>query len=91
MRRGIKFSKKSYIMLGFVAFFNLLAITYDQLVIQQEDKIRTFDYKINENKIKTQTLLYAHDVFDELMYKTHFASNNLNSDLEPILQMIGQK
>mgnify|MGYP001167581106 CR=1 FL=1 len=81
MRRGLKFSKRSYIILGFVGFFNLLAISFDQLVVQQEDKIRKFDYILNDNKINTQTLLYAHDVFDELMYKTHFTSSSLISNL----------
>ena len=40
MRRGIKFSKVAYIVLGLAAFFNLMSIIFDQLVVQHEDKIR---------------------------------------------------
>ena len=43
MRRGIKFSKTAYIFLGITALFNLMSIIFDQLVVQQEDKIRIFD------------------------------------------------
>ena len=60
MRRGIKFSKKAYIILGITALFNLLSIVFDQLVVQQEDKIRIFDKEMNNQKIEVNSILYAH-------------------------------
>ena len=43
MRRGIKFSTQAYIFLALTGLFNLLSIVFDQLVVQQQDKIRKFD------------------------------------------------
>ena len=88
MRRGIKFSKKAYVFLAFTAFFSLLSIIFDQLVVQQEDKIRAFDKKINEHKIEVSSFLYAHKVFDELMFKVHFSAANLIGDLNYLTRTI---
>jgi|TARA_B100001971_G_scaffold112796_1_gene103805 hypothetical protein len=74
VRRGTVFGKKAYIFLAITAFFNLLAITFDQLVIQQEDKIRFFDKNLNKNELEVKSFLYSHNVFDELMNKVHFNS-----------------
>ena len=88
MRRGIQFSKKAYIFLGITALFSLLSIVFDQLVIQQEDKIRVFDKKVNEHKLEVNSFLYAHKVFDELMFKVHFSAANLIGDLNYLTRTI---
>ena len=81
MRRGIKFSKRAYIILAITALFNLLSIVFDQLVVQQEDKIRIFDRDISIHKLETNSLLYSHKVFDELMFKVHFIAASMIGDL----------
>ena len=88
MRRGIKFSKKAYTFLTITAFFTLLSIIFDQLVVQQEDKIRAFDKEISGHKIEVNSLLYAHKVFDELMFKVHFSAANLVGDLNYLTRTI---
>ena len=69
MRRGIRFSKRAYIFLAVTAFFNLMSIIFDQLVVQQEDKIRAFDHTINEKRQEVYSNLNSHRVFNELFSK----------------------
>ena len=88
MRRGIRFSKKAYIFLALTAFFNLLAIVFDQLVVQQEDNIRDFDHIINENRQEVHSNLYAHKVFNELMFKVHFSASDLITNLNYLTRVI---
>ena len=70
MRRGISFTKTAYILLAITASFNLMAIVFDQLVVQQEDKIRSFDHIVNEQKQEVNYNLYAHKIFKELYFKS---------------------
>ena len=88
MRRGIKFSKKAYLVLGLTAFFNLMSIVFDQLVVQHEDKIRVFDSKINNRKLEINSLLYAHKVFDELSFKVHFSAEKMIGDTNYLVKSI---
>tara|TARA_Y100000590_G_C15716477_1_gene1012085 strand:+ start:625 stop:1458 length:834 start_codon:yes stop_codon:yes gene_type:complete len=88
MRRGIKFSKRAYIVLGITALFNLLSIVFDQLVVQQEDKIRIYDRDISIHKLETDSLLYSHKVFDELMFKVHFSAASMIGDLNYLTRTI---
>ena len=88
MRRGIKFSKTAYLVLGLAAFFNLLSIVFDQLVVQHEDKIRIFDSKINIQKLEINSLLYAHKVFDELNFKVHFSAEKMIGDTNYLVKSI---
>ena len=88
MRRGIKFSKTAYIFLGITALFNLMSIIFDQLVVQQEDKIRIFDKQINSHKLEVGSLLYTHKVFDELNIKVHFSAANMIGDLNYLTRTI---
>jgi len=81
MRRGITFSKKAYIFLAITAIFNLLSIVFDQLVVQQEDKIRNFDQIRNEKKQEVYNSLNSHKVFNELFFKVHFSASDLITDL----------
>ena len=81
MRRGISFTKRAYILLAITAFFNLMAIVFDQLVVQQEDKIRSFDHIVNEKKQEVNYNLYAHKIFKELYFKIHFNSSDLITDI----------
>ena len=81
MRRGIRFSKRAYLFLALTAFFNLMSIIFDQLVVQQEDKIRTFDHKINEKRQEVYSNLNSHKVFNELLFKVHFRASDLITDL----------
>ena len=70
------------------AFFNLLAIVFDQLVVQQEDNIRDFDHIINENRQEVHSNLYAHKVFNELMFKVHFSASDLMNNLNYLTRVI---
>ena len=88
MRRGIKFSKKAYIILGITALFNLLSIVFDQLVVQQEDKIRIFDKEMNNQKIEVNSILYAHKVFEDLMFKTYFGATDMTRELHYLVKII---
>ena len=81
MRRGISFTKRAYILLAITASFNLMAIVFDQLVVQQEDKIRSFDHIVNEQKQEVNYNLYAHKIFKELYFKIHFNSSDLITDI----------
>ena len=86
MRRGIKFSKKAYIFLALTAIFNLLSIVFDQLVVQQEDKIRKFDHIINEQKQEVYANLNSHKIFNELFFKVHFNAADLITDLNYLVR-----
>tara|TARA_B100001093_G_scaffold519879_1_gene611078 strand:- start:2496 stop:3344 length:849 start_codon:yes stop_codon:yes gene_type:complete len=88
MRRGVKFSKKAYIVLGIAAFFNLMSIVFDQLVVQHEDKIRIFDAEINSHKQEINSLLYAHKVFDELDFKIFSSSEKMIGDINYLVKSI---
>ena len=88
MRRGIKFSKKAYLVLGLTAFFNLSSIVFDQLVVQHQDKIRVFDSKINNHKLEINSLLYAHKVFDELNFKVHFSAEKMIGEINYLVKSI---
>ena len=88
MRRGIKFSKKAYLVLGLTAFFNLSSIVFDQLVVQHQDKIRVFDSKINNHKLEINSLLYAHKVFDELNFKVHFSAEKMIGETNYLVKSI---
>ena len=81
MRRGIRFSKRAYIFLAVTALFNLMSIIFDQLVVQQEDKIRAFDHTINEKRQEVYSNLNSHKVFNELFFKVHFRASDLIIDL----------
>ena len=52
MRRGLKFSGLGYFFLALTAIFNLMSIIFDQLVVQQENKIRNYDQIVNEKRIE---------------------------------------
>ena len=86
MRRGIKFSKKAYIFLALTAIFNLSSIVFDQLVVQQEDKIRKFDHIINEQKQEVYANLNSHKIFNELFFKVHFNAADLITDLNYLVR-----
>ena len=88
MRRGIKFSKMAYLVLGLTAFFNLSSIVFDQLVVQHQDKIRVFDSKINNHKLEINSLLYAHKVFDELNFKVHFSAEKMIGEINYLVKSI---
>jgi len=88
LRRGIKFSKKAYLVLGLTAFFNLSSIVFDQLVVQHQDKIRVFDSKINNHKLEINSLLYAHKVFDELNFKVHFSAEKMIGEINYLVKSI---
>ena len=88
MRRGIKFSKTAYLILGLTAFFNLSSIVFDQLVVQHQDKIRVFDSKINNHKLEINSLLYAHKVFDELNFKVHFSAEKMIGETNYLVKSI---
>jgi len=81
MRRGIRFSKRAYIFLALTACFNLMSIIFDQLVVQQEDRIRAFDHKITEKRQEVYNNLNSHKVFNELFFKVHFRASDLITDL----------
>ena len=69
VQRPITFSKKAYIFLAVTAIFNLLSIVFDQLVVQQEDKIRAMDQMRNEKKQEVYNSLNSHKVFNELFFR----------------------
>ena len=86
MRRGISFTRKAYIMLAITASFNLMAIVFDQLVVQQEDKIRKFDHIINEQKQEVSQNLYANKIFKELSFKVQFNASDLITDINYLVR-----
>ena len=86
MRRGITFTNRAYIMLAITAFFNLMAIVFDQLVVQQEDKIRKFDHVVNEKKQEVSQNLYAHKIFKELTFKIQFNTSDLITDINYLVR-----
>ncbi|MDC0401028.1 hypothetical protein OAM05_01325, partial [Candidatus Pelagibacter sp.] len=58
-----------------------MAIVFDQLVVQQEDKIRKFDHVVNEKKQEVSQNLYAHKIFKELTFKIQFNTSDLITDI----------
>ena len=86
MRRGISFTRKAYIMLAITASFNLMAIVFDQLVVQQEDKIRKFDHIINEQKQEVSQNLYANKIFKELSFKVQFNASDFITDINYLVR-----
>ena len=86
MRRGISFTRKAYVMLAITASFNLMAIVFDQLVVQQEDKIRKFDHIINEQKQEVSQNLYANKIFKELSFKVQFNASDLITDINYLVR-----
>ena len=81
MRRGIKFSTQAYIFLALTGLFNLLSIVFDQLVVQQQDKIRKFDQTISSKKQEVYSNLNSHKIFNELYITVHFRSSDLITEL----------
>ena len=81
MRRGLKFSNLGYFFLALTAIFNLMSIVFDQLVVQQENKIRNYDQIVNEKKIEVNHFLYTHKVFKEISFKIHFSASNLIEEI----------
>ena len=63
MRRGLKFSGLGYFFLALTAIFNLMSIIFDQLVVQQENKIRNYDQIVNEKRIEVNHFLYTLKAF----------------------------
>ena len=59
MRRGFKLTGLGYFFLALTAIFNLLSIIFDQLVVQQENKIRNYDQIVNEKRIEVNHFLYT--------------------------------
>lgn len=88
MRRGITFTKKAYILLAITGFLNLMAIVFDQLVVQQEDKIRNFDQIVNEQKQEVSNNLYSHKIFKELFFKVQFNASDLITDANYLVRGI---
>ena len=81
MRRGIKFSTRAYLFLALTALFNLMSIVFDQLVVQQQDKIRKFDQIISSKKQEVYSNLNSHKIFNELFITVHFRSSDLITEL----------
>ena len=64
MRRKILKNKKIIISLVIVAGFTFLSFFFDQLVVQQENKIRAFNTEISNEKIKiNQNLFIINSIF----------------------------
>ena len=88
MRRGLKFSGLGYFFLALTAIFNLMSIIFDQLVVQQENKIRNYDQIVNEKRIEVNHFLYTHKVFKEISFKIHFSASNLIEEINFLTRIL---
>ena len=88
MRRGFKLSGLGYFFLALTAIFNLMSIIFDQLVVQQENKIRNYDQIVNEKRIEVNHFLYTHKVFKEISFKIHFSASNLIEEINFLTRVL---
>ena len=88
MRRGFKLSGLGYFFLALTAIFNLMSIIFDQLVVQQENKIRNYDQIVNEKRIEVNHFLYTHKVFKEISFKIHFSASNLIEEINFLTRIL---
>ena len=91
MKNNVIFSKKSYIILALVGIFNLGAIVFDQLVIQQENNIRNLEYELNEitNEIEDRQFAFkiSNEIKSKLYFDTKFLSENITLVNSRLLDM----
>ena len=79
MRRGKakKFSYLSIIFLLFAGFFNLVSYTFDQIIVQYEDKIRNLDRDLRIDRNNLNNLSSSINFLQDLSYEMDYETNKL--------------
>ena len=82
MRRSSAINKYIIIFLILSGFFNLLSYSLDQLVVQQEDKIRDLARELQFERTKLESLTYSLNTLQDLRYTTSRSVQNFFSSLD---------
>ena len=82
MRRSSTINKYIIIFLILSGFFNLLSYSLDQLVVQQEDKIRDLARELQFERTKLESLTYSLNTLQDLRYTTSRSAQNFFSSLD---------
>ena len=82
MRRSSAINKYIIIFLILSGFFNLLSYSLDQLVVQQEDKIRDLNRELQFERTKLESITYSLNTLEDLRYTTSRSAQNFFSSLD---------
>ena len=82
MRRSSTINKYIIIFLILSGFFNLLSYSLDQLVVQQEDKIRDLNRELQFERTKLESLTYSLNTLEDLRYTTSRSAQNFFASLD---------
>ena len=82
MRRSSAINKYIIIFLILSGFFNLLSYSLDQLVVQQEDKIRDLTRELQFERTKLESLTYSLNTLEDLRYPTSRSAQNFFPSLD---------
>ncbi len=82
MRRSSAINKYIIIFLILSGFFNLLSYSLDQLVVQQEDKIRDLTRELQFERTKLESLTYSLNTLADLRYTTSRSAQNFFASLD---------
>ena len=82
MRRSSTINKYIIIFLILSGFFNLLSYSLDQLVVQQEDKIRDLARELQFERTKLESLTYSLNTLEDLRYTTSRSAQNFFASLD---------
>jgi len=82
MRRTSKITNLSIIFLAFAGIFNLLSFALDQQVVQQEDKIREINRKVNTYRNEIESLIFGINTLEDLGFNVYNSSATFLDDLD---------
>lgn len=82
MRRSSKITNLSIIFLAFAGIFNLFSFALDQQVVQQEDKIREINRKVNTYRNDIESLIFGINTLEDLGFNVYNSSSTFLDDLD---------
>ena len=82
MRRTEKPNKSIIIFLLIAGLFNLLSYALDQMVVQQEDKIRDLNRGLNAGRNQIESFTYSLNTIQDLKYNIKQSSNNFYNSID---------
>ena len=82
MRRSPKISKLTVIFLTLAGIFNLGSFALDQQVVQQEDKLREINRKVNTYESQIETLIFGINTLENLGFEVYDSASTYLDDLD---------
>ena len=82
MRRSSKITNLSIIFLALAGIFNLFSFALDQQVVQQEDKIREINRKVNTYRNDIESLIFGINTLEDLGFNVYNSSSTFLDDLD---------